>query len=124
MNVNADIAGISTKGLARVKPHPYPERRVVGPGVLHQRLLGCYGRPHGIPGPRERHQEGIPLGIDYVAACLGECVTEKPLVFREDLSIPPVAEALEEGCGALDVCEEEGDRPGRQARHVPPGRQS
>jgi hypothetical protein len=75
-------------------------------------------RPDGISCPGERHQERVPLRIDHVAACLGERVTEKPLVFREDLSIPPVTEALEKRGGALDVGEEESDRPGRQARHA------
>ena len=37
-----------------------------------------------------------------------------------DLGVPAVTEALEERGGPLDVGEEEGDRPGRQARHVAP----
>jgi len=34
-------------------------------------------------------------------------------VFREDLRVPSVTEALEKHSGPLDVGEEEGDRPGR-----------
>jgi hypothetical protein len=41
-------------------------------------------------------------------------------VFRKNLSILGVTQPLEEACGALDVGEEEGDRPGRQDSQVRP----
>ena len=39
-------------------------------------------RRHRIPGPMKRHQEGVPLGVDFLPVSLGERVTEEALVFR------------------------------------------
>jgi len=41
---------------------------------------------------------------------------KKPPVVSQHMSVA-IAKVLEEARGALDVREEEGDRPGRQARH-------
>jgi hypothetical protein len=62
----------------------------------------------------------LSLRFDLLAVSFGERVTEEPLVFRKDLRVPPIAEALEEHGGPLDVGEEEGDRPGRQVGQMRP----
>ena len=77
--------------------------------------LGPVGLPpcrHRVPGPGERHQEGITLRSTSCPFSLDERVTEEPLVFRQDLRLPTVTKALEERTRALDVGEEEDDRPG------------
>jgi hypothetical protein len=58
------------------------------------------------------------LGVNHLPVTFGERLTEKAPVFRKDLRIPPVAEALEECGGSLDVGEEEGDSPRGQAGHT------
>jgi hypothetical protein len=60
------------------------------------------------------------LGVNFLTLPLGECLSEKTAVFVQDLRVSSVAEALEERSRALDVGEEEGDRPGRQAFHKRP----
>ncbi len=70
-------------------------------------------RPYGISGPGECHQEGVPLGVDLLPMSFGERLAEQASVFRKDFRVSAIAEALEQLGGALDVGEEEGDRPGR-----------
>ncbi len=117
VDVYAYIARFTTLGLACVETHAHPEPCAVWPGVLHQDLLGRHGCRHRVPGPNERHQEGVPLGVDFPPVSLGDRVAEEPLVFRQDLCVPAVAEAVKERGGPLDVGEEECDCPGRQAGH-------
>jgi len=72
---------------------------------------------HRISGPRERHEEAVPLAVDLLPVSLGECITEDPLVFLEDLSVPAVAETLQERGGALNVGEKKSDCSGWKANH-------
>jgi hypothetical protein len=65
----------------------------------------------------ERHEERIPLSADLDAACLGNGSAHERRMLVPDRHIP-VARLLQQPSGALDVGEQEGDRPGRQLRHV------
>jgi hypothetical protein len=47
-----------------------------------------------IPGPRERHQEGVALGVDLLSVPFGKRLTEEAPVFRKDARIPAIAETL------------------------------
>jgi len=86
--------------------------------------LRRHGGSQGIPGPGKRHEETVPLKVDLLPAALSERITEKTLVFREDLRKAAVAEALEELGGRLDVGEEESNRSSWQAfQKRPPPRQ-
>jgi hypothetical protein len=114
MDVEANVAVSGTNRLSSMEAHPHSERHAVCPGVLHKDPLARYGGRHCIPGPRERHEKSVPLRVNLLAVSLLERGAEEPLMFRHDLSVPPVAEALQESGGAFDVGEEDGDRPGRQ----------
>jgi len=80
MYVDTHIATPATKGLARVEAHAHLKRCAVRPAMLHQGLLGGHRRPQGIPGPGERHQEGVPLCVYLLSAPFRERITEYPTV--------------------------------------------
>ncbi len=107
MHVETDVAVRVADRLAGMDPHPNLDRCPVWPGVLYQCLLGRYRCRHCITGPRERHQEGIPLGVDLQPIAFRECRAEETPLFFEDLRIPAVAEPLKERGRAFDVGEEE-----------------
>jgi hypothetical protein len=119
MHVQADVAPGLVHGLSGVQAHPHPQRCAVRPGMPHERSLRRHRRPRRIPGPRERHQEGIALRVDLLPVSLGKRLAEESAVFLQDLCLPPVPEPLEEVGVPLDVREQEGDRPGREPRHMP-----
>ncbi len=120
VHVEAHVADSAAKRLAGMQPHPHPQRCAIRPGALRESLLRRDSRPYCISGPRECHKEGVPLSIDLLAVPFCERIPEKAAVFLQDLSVPAVAEALEERGGPLDVGEEEGDRPGRQGSQMRP----
>ena len=62
--------------------------------------------------------ERVLLSDDLPPVSFRECGAHAPL-FLQDFRVPAV-EALEQARGALDVGEEEGDRPGRQAGRTRP----
>ena len=100
-----------------MKPHPHAQRCAIWPGVYQESPLGRHRRPEGISGPGERHQERVALGVDLLTVPCDERLAKQAVMFRQNLRVPAVAEALEERSRPLDVGEEEGDRPGRQAGH-------
>ena len=103
-----------------MQTHTHLKRRTFRPGVIRKGSLRRDSRPHGISRSGECYQEGIPLGVDFLPVPFGERIAEDPPVFCQDFRVPAVAEAPEERGGALDVGEEEGDRPGRQAGRTRP----
>jgi hypothetical protein len=93
----------------RASSDPHPERPAVWRRGPHG-LLGCDGCRNRVLGSEERRQKSVPLGVEFLSVSLSERLTEEALVFRQDLRIPVVTEALEECGRPLDVSEEEGDR--------------
>src|SRR3990172_13232181 len=83
---------------------PYPsvpllERRLDGNGAL-QRL-----RRRG-----ERGHEAVAHGLDLGAAVGAQALAGDALVLPQHLPRLFIAQPLGEGCGALDVSEEDGDK--------------
>jgi hypothetical protein len=107
MHVQADVTTRFGQGLPSMQAHAHPQRCAVRPGLLRERLLCGHCCRHGISGPRERRQERVSLRVDLLAVAFGKCIAQQPLVFREDLRVPAIAEALEEGGRPLYVGEEE-----------------
>ena len=68
------------------------------------------------PGPREGDEKRVSLGVDLVAAVLGEGLAQDALVLREHLAVA-LAQLLEQPRRPLDVREEEGDGADRQLGH-------
>jgi hypothetical protein len=70
-------------------------------------------RVGGLP---EGNEESIPLRVDLDPAVAEERISQRPAMLGQHLCIR-VAELVEQPRRALDVGEEEGDRPGRELTH-------
>src|SRR5262249_51144712 len=76
--------------------------------------LDCSG--HRVPGAREREEERVALRVDLGSIRGGERVADESTVVAQHLAVA-VTELLEQLGRALDVGEEEGDRPGWERGH-------
>src|SRR5262249_31048366 len=63
-------------------------------------------------------EEGVALRVHDAALMGGERCVEQPRVLGQHLVIVVATQVLQESCGALDVCEQEGDGPARELAHV------
>ncbi len=66
---------------------------------------------------REGGKDCIPLGVNLLASSLLNSRADQAAALHQDVRIG-VPQLLEEARGPLDVGEEEGDRPDRQAGHT------
>jgi len=71
----------------------------------------------GIPSPRKDREHGIPLSVHHLALAILDGGTEQAVVSCESLGIT-LTQPLKQARRALDIGEEEGDRPGRQGSHA------
>jgi hypothetical protein len=82
-----------------------------------QASLGDHRGPDRRRGAAERHEEGVAFGADLNASALGDGFAHDRRMLVPDGRVS-IAELLEQPGGALDVGEQERDRPGRQLRHL------
>jgi len=116
VHVKAEVVVPAQDSLPGVQAHPDPQGTLHRPIVGGQAPLGGHGgldRPHRAT---ERHEQGIAFGADLDAAAFLDGVTHDRRIGVSDRHIA-VAQLLQQPRGALDVAEQEGDRPGRQRGH-------
>ena len=119
VHVDAFVSGFKAR-LAGMKPHSDLDRCLIGPRMPLQGLLCAHRRGHSFLCAREYREECVPLAVHFLTAVFLDGGPEESAVLFQDFRIPPVAKALEQLGGPLDVGEEKGDRPGHQAGHEPP----
>ena len=112
MDVEADVALGPDARLAGVHAHSDAYLGVVGPRLRGQRALRGDGGGERAGRGGKGDEEGIALGPDLDAAVRRECGPKKLLVACKDRR-PSLAVRLEQPGRALDVGEQEGDRPGQ-----------
>jgi len=112
----ADVAVLRDRGLTRVDADSDAELLAVRPFVRHECALGSDGSQDRIPGPRERDEERVALGIDLLAAVRRKRIAKELLMLGEDSAVA-VAEALQQLRRSLDVGEEERRRSGHLLGH-------
>ena len=96
--------------LARVEPHPDADLGVGRPRMRRERALRRDGRRRGRAGAGERHEERVALRLHLHAAVRREgCPQDRAVSLEEGLV--GAAQARDQLGGALDVGEEERDRP-------------
>ena len=116
VHVDADVVVPSQDTLPGVHAHPHPQQRTGGPVVGGQAALSCHRRPHRPHGAAEHQEEGISVGADLHPAAVGDRPANDRGVFVADRRVP-ITELLQQPGGALDVGEQEGDRPGLKLCH-------
>ena len=119
VHVDADVVVPAADPLPRVEAHPDPQRGARGPVVGGQAPLGGHRGLHALHRASEGREERVSLRADLDPAPLVDGPAKDGGVIVEDLRVQ-IADLLEQPGGALDVGEQEGDRPGRQLSHVGP----
>jgi hypothetical protein len=105
-------------GLTRVHTHPDAEAHALGPRRGLERRLRERARPQAVVCGRERAVEAVAGGLDDVAVVLGDRRTDDLVVPGQRVA-HGVGMLLPQTRRALDVGEQEGDRPRRQLARTP-----
>ena len=114
VDAETDVAVVPHRRFARVEPHAYADLAAGGPSVRACAPLGSDRCEHRIPRASECGEERIALGVDHATARLRDSRRHQRVVVDEDVVIPIRAEGLQQLGRALDVGEEERDRPAWQ----------
>ena len=117
MDGQARVGALDRDRMAGVNAHPDSDRRVGRPLVACQRPLYLQRAQDGLLGIRERHEEGVALRVHLVAAMTGDGRPDQAPVLGENLYVT-LAQRLHQPGRALDVAEQERDRPTRKAGHA------
>jgi hypothetical protein len=115
-DVEADVAFVADRRLARVEPHPHPHLRAAGPLVSSQCALALDRCRDGIACPLERVEERVALRVHFASAGLGKGCAQDAAMIADNGGVV-VAELVEELRRALDVGEQKRDRSGRVGGH-------
>ena len=111
---DADVAVADLVSVAGIDPDADPDPGVVGPWFGRQRSLGGHGRGDALPRLAEDDEERVALGAELPAVGRGPGVADHgPVPFQES-GVPVAPDGALERRGALDVREEERQRPARQ----------
>jgi hypothetical protein len=117
VNGKPGVASLGRHRMAGVQAHPHLDLHVVRPRVGEKRQLPLHGGEERLTRARKSDEEGVALGIYFVAAMGGEGGPEQTLMLAEHLRIA-LTKLLEKPCRPLDIGEEERDRAARQISHV------
>ncbi len=115
-DVEAEVALLHDRRLARVQAHADADGGALGPFVRRVRTLRLDRGRDRVACAREREEERIALGIDLDPVRRHEGLADEPPMCREDVPIV-TAELLQELGRALDVGEHEGHGSAGQGLH-------
>ena len=117
VHVEPDVSRRIGSRLAGVDPDPHRERLPFGPRGSCQGLLSLGGRGDGRRRLCKCHEEGVALGIHFVAVVALEGLTQEAPVLPERVRVAPPAQPAEQARRPFDVGEQQGHRSGRLSRH-------
>jgi hypothetical protein len=118
VDTDADVTLSARLGLSAVQAHPDPDLGAIWPMAHRQLSLRRRRRRDRIPRRTKGGEEGIALSVDDLTTMSGEGSSQDLSVFSEDVLVSVAPKLLEQARRALDVSEQEGDRPGREPGHV------
>ena len=111
MDVDAGVALVGHERLADVDSHPHPDVVLARPSLLDQLPLGLDGGGHSVVERRERDEHLVAVGVDHVAVPLPDRAPDDAANAVQDRRVVGPCR-MDEGRGAFDVAQEEGDRFG------------
>jgi hypothetical protein len=112
VDVVANVRAVGVDdALAGVEAHPDADHGVWRPRLGGEGALGVHGRRDGRRSPGEGHEEAVTLRPDLHAVVGGQRRPDDRTVAVEQ-GRPAIGELAHQARGALDIGEEEGDRPG------------
>jgi hypothetical protein len=106
---------LADRRLAGVDAHAHADVRR---GFQGQGALDVNRTAQRRAGARERQQMPVAQRLDQRAAMLGDAGRQHRLVLGEALQPAGLSDALEQRGGALDIGEQDGDRPGNDHVHI------
>ena len=113
MHIETDVVGRAEGTDPRVQPHPGPDDAVGWPRMVHQGMLSLHRCLERVHRSCEDGEEGIALGLDDDTIVFRDGGLDQGVVRLEDRD-PVITEGLHQPRRALDIGEEEGDRPRRK----------
>lgn len=111
MDIESDIVRATQGALAGMEPHPDPDHRIVGPGMIPEPSLRDETGKHSVTRLFEDREERVPFGLQRDPVILGYRAADDLAVCSKQSRVP-VAGALHQGGRPLDVGEEKGDGAG------------
>jgi hypothetical protein len=111
-----DVPLLAHQRLARVQAHSHAYLTALRPVVYCKRTLRANGSAERRARTREREEERVSLRVDLASAALVDGLAEDPPVRVENVRVA-ISEPPQEPRRALDVREQERDRPARQLGH-------
>jgi hypothetical protein len=112
VDVHADVPRPRQHRFARVESHPDPNVDRLRPDVGRNGALCLNRTEHRIDGPWKGNEERVALSVDLEPVPFGEGATEDAALLGQHRRVL-AAQPLEQPRRALDVGEQEGDRPAR-----------
>ncbi len=114
MDLDPDVAAPFEPGLAGMDRHPDPDLRAVGPQVRGHGSLHVESAADRIGRVRERREERVALGVDLDPVPALDGGSDDPPMVEQDPGVGVIPELGQEPGRALDVGEQERDRPARK----------
>jgi hypothetical protein len=112
VEVEANVAGVRDACFAGVETDANLQGQRLRPLLRGEGTLNCDGGGHRVPGAGKDGEERVPLRAHLDCRASGERLAQDSAVPLEDVRVVG-SQGLEQPRGALDVAEEEGNRPGR-----------
>ena len=109
-----DIAVATKRRLARVQPHPHSRLHLARPPFGCERALGRYGRRDRAPRARKDSEQRVAGRVDLGTTPSFDRAPQYLPLLLEQRAVAVTTEPLEQPRRALDVSEQERDRPLRQ----------
>ena len=113
VDVESDVALVDELGLARVEADPHPQNTLRRPPLPADRALEVDGGRDRVPGAGEDEKRAVPGPVHLVPVPTARRLAHELPQARADRPVT-LSERVQEPRRALDVGEEERDRPGRQ----------
>ena len=119
MDVDADVVVTTQPALPGMESHPHADRRFLRPPFGCKAALRVHGGVDRSRRGRECREEGVAFGPHDGSVSVVDRAAEDLVVTVQQAAEPLGSERLNETRGALDVGEQERDRPGRECLHRP-----
>src|ERR1051326_3601620 len=87
MHVHPNITISSQLRFASMQTDAYPHRDAFGPGMLCENPLNGCGSRNRISGTGKSDEEGIPLGVNFLAVVLHEHLPQQVSAIGQHISI-------------------------------------
>jgi len=116
MDGQAGISTLDRDRMAGMNAHPDPDGRVGRPLMAGQRPLDLQRAQDRLLRARERHEERVTLGVNFVTGLPGNGRPDQAPVIGQNLDVL-LPQRLDQPGRTFDIGEQEGNRAAREVSH-------